>query len=124
MALIVREYTAAGKRHFLSDLHFPGWPVTVDDLTDAVTVVGASDLLTSDFGAELVILNLQDGVYYGLEDVGARIWSLLQKPTTIAAIREVILSEYEVEPARCEQDLRTLLERLISKGLVRVQEVR
>jgi hypothetical protein len=91
-------------------------------IPDSATVVAAGDFLDSEFGTELVILNLQDGVYYGLEEVGARIWELLQEPTTIAAIREVLVSEYEVEPGRCERDIRKLLGELAARGLLQMPE--
>ena len=90
-------------------------------ITDSATVVVADDLLASAFGAELVILNLKDGVYYGLEDVGARIWSLLQRPMTVGAIRDAIVAEFDVEPERCGRDLRSLLQDLASRGLIRVE---
>ncbi|HVQ13044.1 MAG TPA: PqqD family peptide modification chaperone [Vicinamibacterales bacterium] len=92
--------------------------MTTRTISDSATVVAAGDLLASEFGDELVILDLRDGVYYGLEDAGAQIWSLLQKPVSVAEIREALVAAYEVEPARCEQDVRALLAELETRGLV------
>jgi hypothetical protein len=86
------------------------------------SVVVSSDLLVSEFGTELVILNLEDGVYYGLEDVGLRIWKLVQKPTTIAAILDVLVAEYDIDGDRCERDVRALLGELSRRGLVSIRE--
>jgi len=94
------------------------------DLPDTATVVAAGDLLHSVFGAETVILSLKDGVYYGLEDVGARIWSLLQRPTTVSAIRDALVAEYDIEPERCGRDLVALLKDLAARGLVEVRQRR
>jgi sulfur transfer complex TusBCD TusB component (DsrH family) len=91
-------------------------------IPDSATVVAAADLLSSTFDRELVILNLRDGVYYGLEDVGARLWSLLQRPITVAAIRDALVAEYDVEPARCGRDVRALLQDLAARGLIEVRE--
>jgi Coenzyme PQQ synthesis protein D (PqqD) len=91
-------------------------------ISETAVLVAAGDLLASDFGAEQVILNLKDGVYYGLEEVGARIWRLLQKPTTIPAILGALAEEYDVDSARCERDLRALLGDLVARGLVEVRE--
>jgi len=96
--------------------------VTVPDIPASAVIVAASDLLATEFGDELVILNLRDGVYYGLEDVGARIWRLLQQPVSMIAIRDAVVADYDVEPARCEQDIRTLLAELLAKGLVEIRE--
>ena len=119
---MVREYTAraGGRLHYGGP--FRGWTVTVPNIPDSATIVAAGDLLTNEFGPELVILNLKDGVYYGLEAAGARIWSLLQKPVTVAAIREVLVSEYDVPPARCERDVRSLVATLVSNGLAQIRE--
>ncbi len=98
--------------------------MTARSIPDTATVQAAGDLLASAFGVELVILNLADGVYYGLEGVGARIWSLLQHPISVAAIRDALVAEYDVEPERCDRDLRALLGDLAARGLIEVRERR
>jgi predicted RecB family endonuclease len=87
-------------------------------IPEFASVEAADDLLASEFGSEVVILDLRDGVYYSLDDVGARIWNLLRQPVTVAAIRDDIVAEFDVEPTRCERDIRVLLDELISRGLV------
>jgi len=54
-------------------------------------------VVSCDLVEEAALLNLKDGVYYGLNPVGARIWNLLQKPITAGEILEVIIEEYDVE---------------------------
>ena len=69
----------------------------------------------------MAILDLKAGVYYGLDAVGARIWSLIQEPRTVNEIRDILLEEYEVEPERCERDLLELLQRLADEGIIEVE---
>ncbi len=83
-------------------------------------VVATKDLLSGEFDADAVILDLRNGVYYGLEGAGARIWQLLQRPTSLGAVRDAIVAEYDVEPQRCEADLNDLLVNLLDRGLVRI----
>jgi len=85
------------------------------------TIVAAKDQVSSDLGGEVAILDLKAGVYYGLDAVGARIWSLIQEPRTVNEIRDILLEEYEVEPEHCERDLLALLRRLADEGLVEVR---
>jgi hypothetical protein len=85
------------------------------------TVVAAKDQVSSDLGGEVAILDLKAGVYYGLDAVGARIWSLIQEPRTVNEILNILLEEYEVEPERCERDLLVLLQRLADEGLIEVE---
>lgn len=85
------------------------------------TVAAASDVLATAFDDDLVLLNLRDGVYYGLEGVGTRVWSLIQQPRPLAEIRDALTEEFDVDPGRCERDLRALLGDLVKRGLAVVQ---
>ena len=88
--------------------------------TSCVTAV--QEQVSTTLDDEAVILNLKDGVYYGLNPVGARIWDLIQESRTVGEIRNIILEEYEVEPERCEQDLVQLLNELAAKGLIKIED--
>ena len=68
-----------------------------------------------------MILNLDSGMYFGLNAVGARIWNLIQEPRTVRDIRDLLLEEYEVDRERCENDLLALLDRLAAEGLAEVK---
>jgi Coenzyme PQQ synthesis protein D (PqqD) len=89
-------------------------------LSDSAMIVASDDVLAGEFEAEAVMLDLRSGVYYGLEGTGARIWQLLRSPMSLAALRDTLVAEYDVEPQRCAADLRELLEALARHGLVRV----
>ena len=82
------------------------------------TVVAASGQISCDLSGEAVILSLPDGVYYGLDPVGARIWSLLQTPRRVRELLDTILAEYDVAPAECERDLLRILGELESRHLI------
>ncbi len=84
-------------------------------------VVAAKDQICCDLAGEEVILDLRSGVYYGLDAVGARIWRLLQSETSIADIRDTIMSEYEVEREQCEADLLEFLTTMAGNGLVEIR---
>lgn len=92
-----------------------------DKISGSSIVVAAKNQVAAGLAAEAVILNLNSGVYYGLDAVGARIWNLLQEPSSVNDIRRAILEEYEVEPERCERDLLALLEKLAAVGLIDVK---
>lgn len=87
------------------------------------TVVADPDQVSADLEDEAVVLSLRNGVYYGLNPVGTRIWELLQQPRRVSEIRNVILEEYEVGEEQCESDLLSLLQQLSAEGLVRVSHV-
>ncbi len=84
-------------------------------------VVASKDNVSCSLGAEAAILNMSSGVYYGLDPVGAHIWSLLEQPRSVEDLRAAVMEEYEVESARCEADLLALLEKLRSEGLIEIR---
>lgn len=88
------------------------------ELTMSSVVAAAPDQLSSNLGGEVVILNIADGVYYGLGPVGARIWELIQEPIAVAEIRDRLLAEYDVDPDRCEREVLGLLRELASRSLL------
>lgn len=85
------------------------------------TVAVVGDQVSSDLGEEVVILDVNAGLYYGLDAVGARVWSLLQEPRTVLEVRDVLLEEYDVEPERCERDVLDLLQQFAGEGLIDVR---
>jgi hypothetical protein len=85
-------------------------------------LVAATDQVSCDLDGESVILHLSSGMYYGLNAIGARIWGLIQAPRSVMEIRDTLLAEYDVDPARCESDLLILLEQLVAERLVEVQD--
>lgn len=89
-------------------------------LTDHSRIVAVKDQVSCDLGDEAAILNLAKGVYYGLDSVGARVWTLIKAPKTFQELRETLLAEYDVDAARLDGDLRDLLGRLADEGLIAV----
>ncbi len=86
----------------------------------SAAVVPSQDQLSADLSEEVVIVNLKNGVYYSLDSVGYRIWSLIQESKSVEQIHDAILEEYEVDSERLERDLVALLQRLEGEGLVKV----
>jgi hypothetical protein len=92
-----------------------------DGISLDTIVVASKDNVSCALGEEAAILHMRSGVYYGLDPVGARIWKLLDQPTTVENLRTAIVDEYDVEPAKCERDLLALLEKLRTEGLIEVR---
>jgi len=76
--------------------------------------------VSTDLGGEAAILNLTNGVYYGLDSVGARVWNLIQQPRTFIELRDILLEEYAVDTPRLESDLRNLLNQFADERLVQI----
>jgi hypothetical protein len=86
------------------------------------TVVASSGQISCDVDDEAVILSLEDGVYYGLNEVASRVWELVQKPRTVREIRDSLIQEYDIEETRCTRDLLDLLTQLHRWKLVELRD--
>ena len=82
------------------------------------TVQQAGSPLSASLEEELVILDNVNNQYYGLEAVGSRVWTLLEKPIALHELVEIICSEYEVAPQVFGKDCVEFIETLEEKGLV------
>ncbi|SRR5258706_5601274 len=91
-------------------------------LSESSTVTAAPEQIWCDLGGEAALLHLPRGIYYGLDSVGARVWTLIQTPTSVRDVRDAIVREYEVEADRCEHDLLALLAELAAAGLIVVTD--
>ena len=83
-------------------------------------VVARKDHVSCNLASEAVILDVNAGVYYGLNTLGARIWDLIQQPRTVREVREAILQEFDVDPERCQRDLVMLLSDLATRKLIEI----
>jgi len=78
------------------------------------------DVVSRDLEGEAVILNLETGTYFGLNEVGTRIWTLIQEHESLNRVFEAIRHEYEVSPEALEGDLLRIIDELRTKGLISV----
>ncbi len=85
-------------------------------------VVRREEILGAEVGNELVLMSVEKGVYYGLNSVGARVWTLLREPVRVQDLCEKIVEEFEVSQQQCQKDILELLADLQGQGLIRIAE--
>jgi hypothetical protein len=89
-------------------------------LTDRITV--PEDVLISRLEDESVLLNLDNERYYGLDDVGTRMFSVLTSSASVQSAWEKLTDEYDVDHEVLRQDLVALIDKLLEQGLVEVSQ--
>ena len=87
-------------------------------LKDVITI--SPDVVFRDLDGEAVLLNLAIGIYFGLNEVGTRMWNLLHQYSALQKVLEIMQEEYEVAPEVLEKDLLHLVDQLCAKGLLSV----
>ena len=77
--------------------------------------------LSQELSGETVLLELSRGVYFGLDEVGTRIWQLLARGDSLDEIVAALVDEYEVSADAAAADLRALVGELEERRLVEVR---
>ena len=91
------------------------------DLNDQrVTVPEA--VMFRELEGESVLLNLDSEVYFGLDEVGTRIWHALSETGKVGEAVNRLLEEFEVDEETVRKDLAELLEELVENGLVTIDD--
>ncbi len=76
------------------------------------------DAIAQEVSGETVILDLASESYFGLDEVGTRVWQLLRDHTSLRLVFDVMREEFAVEDSVLEGDLAALVESLVDAGLV------
>lgn len=92
------------------------------DMNSSV-VQRSADQIACEMSGEIVVLDLKSGFYYGLDAVAARVWSLIEQPASLMAIREIIMSEYDVDAESCEHDILSFVDKMRAVGLIEIRDV-
>jgi len=69
---------------------------------------------------ESVFLNLEAEIYYGLDEIGTRMWQVVTAAPNIDTAYTQLLSEFDVEAELLRQNLSELLGKLVDNGLLRI----
>ena len=89
-------------------------------LAISTTVVPSPDVLVQELDGEAVLLNLASERYFGLDDVGTRIWQHLSTDGRLDRVCERMQAEFDVDAETLRADVLRLVEELIAVGIVTV----
>ncbi len=82
----------------------------------------SEEVVSQEIDGETILLDMHGEFYFSLNEVGTRIWQLLQEPCTLERIFAKMITEYNVEAEHLRNDLDDLLDQLLAAGLVTVQK--
>lgn len=91
-------------------------------ISDPSVIVATKDQFSCPLGDDIIILDPRAGLYFGLDNVGALVWELVQQPKSVRDLRQAILETFEVAPEVCERDLAAFLRDLVAKNLIEIRD--
>ncbi len=87
------------------------------------TVQASPEIVTNTLGEEVVMMSIEKSAYYGLDEIGSRIWELIASERTVSSICDILVREYDVPREECEQDILAWLNELAEQNLVEITDV-
>jgi hypothetical protein len=92
-------------------------------ITQHSMVQVVNDQISADLKGAAVVLQLTEGVYYQLSDVGGHVWARInEQPHQVRALVDAVMDKYDVDRSRCEADVVVLLQDMLERGLVEITE--
>ena len=91
-------------------------------ITMQSTVVVAPGLTAATLGDEAVLLDANSGRYYGLNELGARIFELIRTPNSVNHVRDTLLQEYKVDEEQLNADLIAFLRDMEKRNLIELRD--
>ena len=89
---------------------------------DEQVVTRTDESLSATLDGEAVLLQPEAGMYYGMNEVATLLWERLEEPATVADLRAELRSEFDVEAAVADRDLRAFLVDLEAADLVEIRK--
>jgi len=74
----------------------------------------------TDLDGEKVMMNLEKGQYFMMNEVGSRIWDIIKEPIKVSEIINALTSEYDVDSKTCEDNVVDFLGRLNNADLIAI----
>jgi hypothetical protein len=90
-------------------------PVPINDQTlisrsDSLLVAGVQD--------ETVMMDIQSGHYYGLDDIGSDIWKRLETPCRFGDLVDALIADYDADRLVIARDVAQLVTLMASNKVV------
>ena len=92
------------------------------NLVPTTRVRAAANQLSTEVGEDAMVLDLDQGVYFGIEGAGQLIWRLVQQPIFVDDVVTAVVAEYDVDPARATDEVVGFLDELRENHLLDVVE--
>lgn len=78
------------------------------------------DWLSARVGDEVMMMSVEHGKYIGVNEVGARIWELIEAPSDVATLCAELQREFAVSPDDCEAEVTAFLSEMEKHGAVTI----
>ena len=91
------------------------------DISVNSKVCQLQNIVASEIDDEVVMMSIETGAYYGIDEIGSRIWKLIETPCRVSDLIDKLMNEFEVDYETCQKDVLLFLQDLQEKKTIQVQ---
>lgn len=103
--------------------------IKISNMSDITVISGTSliernesKFLASPLGEEIVMMNIDNGDYIGVNNVGSDIWNLIDGPITVDELNRRVLEVYDISEEQLKTELETFLQRMLKQQMIIISE--
>lgn len=89
-------------------------------LKPEMNIAQSEDQVSCEVDGMSVIMSVENGEYYRLDDIGSKIWSLIAAPLSIEALCQKLSQEFDVSLEQCKEDVLKLLNQMLDRKLIKL----
>ena len=94
--------------------------MTDKQLSENTIICRSETLLSNNLGDDIVMMDIEEGAYYGLEEVAARIWEMAENPVSVGSLCTDLMSEYKISEEECRSDVGEFLTDLLDRNILKI----
>jgi hypothetical protein len=89
-------------------------------IQDDTLISRSTSVLTAGVSRETVMMSVETGRYYGLDDIGSKIWQGLEAPRRFGQLVDQLVADYDADRATIADDVRKLIVEMAAHDLVKL----
>ncbi|MDP4124820.1 MAG: lasso peptide biosynthesis PqqD family chaperone [Bacillota bacterium] len=82
------------------------------------------DIVTAQLDGKAVMMSVENGKYYGMDEIATAIWENIEKPVSVIQLVHILTEEFDVSEERCQTDVIAFLTKLYSENLIEADILR
>lgn len=87
-------------------------------VTSQPKYIRKAGVVATSMDGEIVMMDIDQGKYFGIAGVGQVVWNMLSEPCDVDALAVQICAEYDVDAATARSDVEKFLAQLTARQLV------
>ena len=77
-------------------------------------------IITSELEGKAVMMSIENGQYYGFDEIATDIWTSIDTPIAIGELVSRLTEKYDVSKERCEESVIAFLTKLYNENLIEI----